>query len=158
MRVRIMMFNATFNNISVISWRSVLLVEDTRVPRENQQPDASHWQTLSHNVVLSTPRQRGICTHNVLLNEVLLPGIGIAAKCVASVDLNDSRCCWRARLELLCCTASISNLSMACFIFSMCLLKIAFCSSSSVACLLNCRNSPSLAEIIKIWNYYKMKI
>jgi hypothetical protein len=44
-------FNATFNNISVISWRSVLLVEETRVPRENQRPAASHWQTLSHNVV-----------------------------------------------------------------------------------------------------------
>jgi len=27
-----MMFNATFNNISVISWRSVLLVEETGVP------------------------------------------------------------------------------------------------------------------------------
>ena len=26
---RIMVFNATFNNISVISWRSVLLVEET---------------------------------------------------------------------------------------------------------------------------------
>jgi len=26
-----MVFNATFNNISVISWRSVLLVEETRV-------------------------------------------------------------------------------------------------------------------------------
>jgi len=25
-------FNATFNNISVILWRSVLLVEETRVP------------------------------------------------------------------------------------------------------------------------------
>jgi len=28
-RVRIMVLNATFNNISVISWRSVLLVEKT---------------------------------------------------------------------------------------------------------------------------------
>jgi hypothetical protein len=27
-----MVFNATFNNISVISWWSVLLVEETRVP------------------------------------------------------------------------------------------------------------------------------
>jgi hypothetical protein len=27
-----MVFNATFNNISVISWRSVLLVEETGVP------------------------------------------------------------------------------------------------------------------------------
>ena len=30
-----MVFNATFNNISVKSWRSVLFVEETRVPREN---------------------------------------------------------------------------------------------------------------------------
>jgi hypothetical protein len=28
----VMVFNATFNNMSVISWRSVLLVEDTGVP------------------------------------------------------------------------------------------------------------------------------
>jgi len=27
-----MVFNATFNNISTISWRSVLLVEETEVP------------------------------------------------------------------------------------------------------------------------------
>ena len=53
--VRVMVFNPTFNNISAISWRSVLLVEETRVPRENHRPAASHWQTLSHNVVLSTP-------------------------------------------------------------------------------------------------------
>jgi hypothetical protein len=41
-----MVFNATFNNISAISWWSILLVEDTRVPGENHQPAASHWQTL----------------------------------------------------------------------------------------------------------------
>jgi len=34
------MFNATFNNISVISWRSVLLVEEAGVPGENHR----HWQ------------------------------------------------------------------------------------------------------------------
>jgi len=34
-----MVFNATFNNISVISWWSVLLVEETG---ENQRPVASH--------------------------------------------------------------------------------------------------------------------
>jgi hypothetical protein len=32
--VRVMVFNVTFNNISVISWRSVLLVEETGVPRK----------------------------------------------------------------------------------------------------------------------------
>jgi hypothetical protein len=36
------------NNISVISWRSVLLVGETG---ENPRPVTSHWQTLSHNVV-----------------------------------------------------------------------------------------------------------
>jgi hypothetical protein len=45
-----MVFNVTFNNISVISWRSVLLEEETEVPRENHRPATSHWQTLSHNV------------------------------------------------------------------------------------------------------------
>jgi hypothetical protein len=30
-----MVFNATFNNISAISWQSVLLVEETGVPGEN---------------------------------------------------------------------------------------------------------------------------
>ena len=33
--VMVMVFKATFNNISVISWRSVLLVEETGVPGEN---------------------------------------------------------------------------------------------------------------------------
>jgi hypothetical protein len=55
-RVEVMVFNATFNNISVMSWRSVLLVEESRVPGENQRCALSHSQTLSHNVVSSTPR------------------------------------------------------------------------------------------------------
>jgi hypothetical protein len=41
--VRVMVFNATFNNISVISWRSVLLVEETGVPWENHRPAVNHW-------------------------------------------------------------------------------------------------------------------
>jgi hypothetical protein len=64
-RLGVMFFNATFNNISVISRRSVLLVEKTRVPRENHQPVTSHWQTLSHNVALSTPLLSGARTHNI---------------------------------------------------------------------------------------------
>ena len=38
------MLNATFKNILVMSWRSILLVEET-------------GQTLSHIVVSSTPRR-----------------------------------------------------------------------------------------------------
>jgi hypothetical protein len=37
-------FNATFNNISVISCHSVLLVEETG---ENHWPLASHWQNTA---------------------------------------------------------------------------------------------------------------
>jgi hypothetical protein len=43
-----MVFNATFNNISVI------LVGETGVPGENQRPVISH--SLSNNVLSSTPR------------------------------------------------------------------------------------------------------
>ena len=59
-----MAFNATFNNISVISQRSVLLEEETRVPGENHRPVSCHWRTLSHNVVSSTPHLSGIRTRN----------------------------------------------------------------------------------------------
>ena len=48
----VIVLNATFNNISVILWRSVLLVEETA---EIHRVAVSHLQTLSHNVVSSTP-------------------------------------------------------------------------------------------------------
>ena len=51
-----MVFSATFNNISAISWLSILMLEETGVPRQNHQPVASHRQTLSHNVGSNTPR------------------------------------------------------------------------------------------------------
>ncbi len=44
-----MVFNATFNNISVILWRSVLLMEETGVQGENQRPAVSHFQTSLTN-------------------------------------------------------------------------------------------------------------
>ena len=62
--LRFMVFNATFNNISVISWLSALLMEETVVPGENHRPDASHLQTWSHNAVLSTPRHERGSNHN----------------------------------------------------------------------------------------------
>jgi hypothetical protein len=40
-RVRVMVFNTTFNNISAIYWRSVLLDEETGVRWENHIPDTS---------------------------------------------------------------------------------------------------------------------
>ena len=58
--VCLMVFNTTFNNISVISWWSVLMVEE---PGENHWPVISHWQTLSHNVVHIALIE--IQTHNI---------------------------------------------------------------------------------------------
>ena len=40
--VRVIVFNATFNNITAISWRSVLYVEETGVPCENYRPGTSY--------------------------------------------------------------------------------------------------------------------
>ena len=57
LRERLMVLNATFNNIWYIyqSWRSILLLEETRVPGKKYRPVTSHWQTLSYTVVSSTP-------------------------------------------------------------------------------------------------------
>ena len=41
-----MVFNATFNNISVIPWRSVLMVEETGIPRESNRPVAFLYRKL----------------------------------------------------------------------------------------------------------------
>ena len=54
-----MVFNATFNNISAISWRSVLLVEEiTDLTKVTDK-------LLLHNVVTSTPRMSEVGTHSV---------------------------------------------------------------------------------------------
>jgi hypothetical protein len=50
-RERFMVFGATFNNISVIPWLSVLLVEETGV---NHRPVSSYCHTLSLFTILKT--------------------------------------------------------------------------------------------------------
>ena len=57
-----MMFIVIFNNISVISWQSVLLVEETEVQEKTTDlPQVTDKQ----NVVSSTPRLSRIRTHNI---------------------------------------------------------------------------------------------
>jgi hypothetical protein len=75
----LMVLNATFNNISVISWRLVLLVEETGGSGENHRPVASHWQTLSHNVlhlalsgVWSIVNILLLCVHSKLAFSIVL--------------------------------------------------------------------------------------
>jgi len=57
-----MVFSATLNNSSAISWRSVLLVEESG---ESHRPVASHWQTVSHTVVSGIHHLSGIRAHSV---------------------------------------------------------------------------------------------
>jgi len=63
-RVMVMVFNATFNNISVISWRSVYWWRKPEYTEKNHRSAASHWQNLSHYVVSSIPRLSRVRTHN----------------------------------------------------------------------------------------------
>ena len=59
-----MVFNATVNNISVPSWQSVFLVEETGVPRENHRLIVSHWQNLSHQFYRVHLAMTGSCKSN----------------------------------------------------------------------------------------------
>ena len=62
--VCLMVFNATFNNISVISWRSVLLVEETREPVENHCPVTDK---LYHIMLYTLPWSRFKLTTSVVI-------------------------------------------------------------------------------------------
>jgi hypothetical protein len=63
--------NATFSNISTISWGPVLVLKEAGVPGENHRPWASNWYSLSlaaaSRVHLFCNLQSGARTHAVLV-------------------------------------------------------------------------------------------
>jgi hypothetical protein len=71
----VMVFSATFNNISAMSWQSVLLVEENRStrPGENHRPAASH---LKRNVI-STPSKCVVAMRHTLWFQIRNVQIGV---------------------------------------------------------------------------------
>jgi hypothetical protein len=67
--VRVMVFSATFTNISVISWWSIVLVVETR---ETHRPAKNKWQTLSQNVVSSKSRMNFENIHIILNSPIVI--------------------------------------------------------------------------------------
>jgi hypothetical protein len=101
-------YRVTFNNMSVISWRSVLLVEETGVPWENHGPIASHCFENS------TFFSHGLKIPRTLLN--LSPSLRLITEACPFTFL--STCCefesrsWRGVLDTTLCDKVCQWLAM----------------------------------------------
>ena len=78
-RGEVVVFNATFNNISVIKWPSVLLVEETRIHWENHRQAWSHWQ--AYHIILYR-------IHLVWTGLELATLVVIGTDCIGSYESN----------------------------------------------------------------------
>jgi hypothetical protein len=71
-----MVFNATFNNIPVLSWQSVLLVEETGVPVENHLiAGGRHMVVIVWSLDLQLSMQSVPIATNVVSSNLLGRGV-----------------------------------------------------------------------------------
>jgi hypothetical protein len=60
-------FNATFSNISAISWRPVLVVEEARVPGQNHHHGKATAKLYSGNLLEQQAAVRNITLHRHII-------------------------------------------------------------------------------------------
>ena len=103
--VMVMVFNATFNNISGLSWRSVLLVEETRVPGENPLPQVTdkHYNLKLYQVHVAMSGNQtlklvvigtdciGSCKSNYH-TITMTPDIVITSNCIGKILIENCIC------------------------------------------------------------------
>ena len=78
-------FDATFNNISAISWWLVLLVKETGVPEENHRPVASSRDIMLFYIIL--PNHVILCQYFVIIDIKETPPISFDHSLTTNTDL-----------------------------------------------------------------------
>ena len=94
--VRARVFNATFNNISVISCRSVLLVEETGVPGENYRPAPSH--IMLYQVHSSRRKKHFWDRITAVLTDIL---VIITANLIGQAVILADNICWDLQINII---------------------------------------------------------